>query len=230
MSAGRATLARVAEVLAALHPEPVAPPTRDPFELVLWTQVAYLAGDAKHLAAFRALEQRVGLSPAAIAGASLDVLAEVARMGGGTAVAKRAARMQASAARVLEHFDGELSRVLARPEAEAIRELARFDMIGKPGAEVILLLCGVAGPLGLDSNGLRVLVRLGYGRSDARYERTYASVRADVDAAARELDAQALRELHLLLRQHGRSVCRNSKPDCAACPLRPRCPAAERLC
>jgi endonuclease-3 len=45
------------------------------------------------------------------------------------------------------------------PKAKKL--LMRFPMIGEPGAEKILLFCGALAVLALESNGLRVLVRVG---------------------------------------------------------------------
>ena len=49
----------------------------------------------------------------------------------------------------------------------------QFPMIGEPGAEKILLFSGVLAVLALDSNGVRVLVRLGVGEERKSYAATY---------------------------------------------------------
>src|ERR1039458_5911517 len=53
----------------------------------------------------------------------------------------------------------------------------QFPMIGEPGAEKILMFSGVLGVLALESNGLRALVRLGFGEDRKSYSATYKSVR-----------------------------------------------------
>ena len=124
---------------------------------------------------------------------------------------------------VLEDFDGDLEAVLDGPVDRALRTLARFPMIGRPGAEKILLFARRHAVLALESNGLRVLVRLGYGREDPRYEKTYASVRTAVSGELRD-DFDWLISLHRLLRRHGQDVCRRTRPECDGCLLSQQCP------
>lgn len=78
----------------------------------------------------------------------------------------------------------------------------------------------------LDSNGLRVLLRLGYGAERKSY-RAYREVQA---AAMAELpaDCDTLVRAHLLLRTHGRTLCRATRPTGDGCPLRAGCAHATR--
>ena len=80
--------------------------------------------------------------------------------------------------------------------------------------------------LGLDSNALRVLQRLGYGREFPQWAKSYRSSQA---AAERELPATtvARRAAALLLRRHGQTLCRRSSPRCSECPLQPDCPTGR---
>ncbi|HEX7615962.1 MAG TPA: hypothetical protein VF554_11890 [Thermoanaerobaculia bacterium] len=77
-----------------------------------------------------------------------------------------------------------------------------------------------------DSNGLRVLVRLGYAQEDANYAKTY---RAAAEAVAPELpkDSNRLIAAHQLLRRHGQEICRRSEPRCDVCPLARGCDFAS---
>ena len=220
-------LTRLVRRLRAFHGVPVGPPSRDPYHLLLWEQVAYLADDDERLVAYRLLEQLVGLSPAAILTAPRSVLETVARRGGAVAVRERSERLRAVADRVLNRWSGNLKQALRLPVEEARRELTRYPTIGVPGAERILLLAGAYPVLGLDSNALRVLQRLGYGQALRSWGATYRSVQA---AASAELAATvpARRLAYLLLRRHGQTLCRRSVPDCPACPLRPDCPTGSR--
>lgn len=221
-SGGRLVLTELLSQLLADQGAPGRPPVTDPFQQILHTQVAYLASDEKRLAAFRLLEQRVGLSPARILKARDATLLEVAASGGKIASAERAERMRDSARRVVEDWNGDLSELLEWSHAEAVAALSRFPMIGKPGAAVILLLAGASTELALDSNGLRVLVRLGYGSQQKDYARMYRVV---LDAVRPEVpgEPQAVTDAYLLLRRHGQQVCKNSRPLCGECPLTARC-------
>ncbi len=76
----------------------------------------------------------------------------------------------------IAEFDGDLSNLLRLPAKEALKQLMRFPMIGQPGAEKILLFSGLLPVLALESNGLRVLIRLGFGTEDKSYSTMYRSV------------------------------------------------------
>ena len=78
----------------------------------------------------------------------------------------------------------------------------------------------------LESNGLRVLGRLGWGRTQKNYGATYRSVQ---DALKPELPASVarLKEAHLLLRMHGKAICKDSAPLCNQCPVSAECKYAK---
>jgi endonuclease III len=200
-----------------------SPAPKDPFQLVLWEYVAYLADDPTRAAALAELRSAVGLRPAAIAAAPLRVLAAIARRGGSIAVAQRAARMRDVAVKVRDTWRGSLRSVVSLPYEEARRALKSFPAIGPPGADKILLLSGARPVLALDSNGLRVLLRLGYGREQKSYQASYSSAQAAAMAALPR-SVPALQEAYLLLQSHGRELCRRHHPRCTTCPVRSSCP------
>ena len=160
---------RLIDALEALYGAPEPPPTRDPFELVLWENVAYLAGDERREQAFRALKTRVGTQPQMILAASPELLQEIAASGGGILAEKQAGKLERCAEIAMEELDGDVSRIATLPRASALKLLMKFPSIGRPGAEKILMLSGLQPVLALDSNGLRVLLRLGYGSEQKSY-------------------------------------------------------------
>jgi endonuclease III len=216
----RSALSRVLDALEKAHGTPPPPPTRDPLELVLWANVAYLADDERRAEAFRALKKRIGTRPERILAARGELLFDVGRAGimpGGSAE-----RLRRTAAIALEQFGGDVKAAASRPLPEARKALMKFPSLGVPGAEKVLLLSGSHPVLALDSNGLRVLVRLGYGHEAKSYAATYRSAQA---AATAQLPARVepLIRAHLLLRHHGRTLCRRTRPRCEACPLAEVC-------
>src|SRR5215470_10962818 len=80
MGREKLSLVQAAAKLAKLYP--AEPTPTDPFEVVLWENIAYLADDEQRREAFEELRRRVGLKPAAIAKAPLGLLLAIARMGG----------------------------------------------------------------------------------------------------------------------------------------------------
>jgi endonuclease-3 len=98
----------------------------------------------------------------------------------------------------------------------------QFPSIGEPGAEKILLFGRVYPVLGLDSNGVRVLTRLGLVEEARSYSATYRGVqRLALQYAERGIDW--LQRAHLLLRQHGQELCKRAHPACGRCPLSAEC-------
>jgi endonuclease III len=218
-------LTQVIRRLRTHYGEPEIPPAQGPFELVLWENAVYLLPDAKRLEVFSALRDRVGLSAAAIDAAPDEVLYPIA-IRGGMRPEMRVFRWRQIAQITLSQFGGRLDSILERPYAEAKNALKLFPTIGDPGAEKILLLCGVATGLPLESNGLRVLSRIGWGRPQRNYGATYRSVQ---EALRPELPVQIeqLKEAHLLLRTHGKILCKENMPLCHQCPVSTSCRYAE---
>ena len=75
-----------------------------------------------------------------------------------------------------DEFAGDLNEILKLPLPKAKQALRKFPGIGEPGAEKILLFTRAYPVLGLDSNGLRVLLRLGFGEEKKNYSATYRTV------------------------------------------------------
>src|SRR5580658_1382196 len=159
--------------------ESALPPAKGPFELVLWENACYLLPDERRLEVFESLRKTIGLNAAAIDSASDKALLPLAKRGG-MRPETRVLRWREIARITLQQYAGDLSSILKLPYAEAKKALKQFPTIGDPGAEKILLLCGVSSGLPLESNGLTVLVRLGWGRPQQDYGATYRSVQTAV--------------------------------------------------
>jgi endonuclease-3 len=201
--------------------EPKLPPARGPFELVLWENACYLLPDERRAAVFEGLRAQVGLDARAILKAPRDVLLPLAKMGG-MRPETRVFRWLEIASITVNQFGGNLDSILQEPYEEAKKALKQFPSIGEPGAEKILLFCGASQGLPLESNGLRVLTRVGYGRSQKNYSAMYRSVQEAVrDELQRDVAQRA--RAHLLLREHGKTICRNNGPLCRQCPVEDLC-------
>ena len=75
------SFSRVVDTLAKFYGEPDPPLVTDPFEMVLWENVAYLANDVRRAEAFDELRTKVGLRPADIRKASHKALLSVTGRG-----------------------------------------------------------------------------------------------------------------------------------------------------
>jgi endonuclease-3 len=220
-----ATLARQLDQLEALYGVQDPPPPRGALEWILWENAAYLVPEKQRLACFRALKKRAGKSGAGILRARREELLELA-CDGGMHPEQRVEKWLEIATKVQEEFDGDMEAVLARPLPKAHAALKKFPGIGEPGAEKILLFTGTHPLFALESNGLRVLVRLGYAREQKSYASTYRALRSAL-APFEARGAAWLQRAHLLLQRHGQELCKRTAPRCDDCPLREACPSAE---
>ena len=220
------SFAKTIERLKKQYGEPSPPPAKGPFELVMWENACYLLPDDRRLEVFETLRKQVGLDAAKIQAAPDSVLLPIATRGG-MRPETRVFRWREIARITLSQFEGDLDSILDKPYAEAKRALKQFPAIGDPGAEKILLFCGMASGLPLESNGLRVLTRLGWGRVQKSYGAMYRSVMDDL-APDLPHSPKQLTEAHLLLREHGKTLCKDTSPLCSACPLANACDYAKR--
>jgi endonuclease-3 len=218
---------KLIERLQKQYSEPAQPPALGPFELVLWENACYLLPDERRREVFESLREQVGLTAKAIAAAPDDILLPLAKRGG-MRPETRVFRWREIARITLTQFAGNLDAILDEPYAKAKRALKQFPNIGDPGAEKILLFCGMAEGLPLESNGLRVLVRMGYGREQKAYGAMYRSVENDLTAELKTAGAQELSLAHRLLREHGKTLCKDKNPHCGECPLLRECDYGEK--
>jgi endonuclease III len=212
------------KMIAALESHygtPKAPTLSDPLHLIIWESIGYLVDDDRREVAFEALRKQVGLKPADIIAAPIRKLVSIAKLGGIQAEI-RARRLKEIALIVLNEFDGDLNSALKLPEPQAMRAMKKFPSIADPCAEKILLFTRTYPLLGLESNGLRLLLRLGFGQEYKNYSTSYRSVR---EALADQIgdDCDFLIRANQLLRQHGKTLCKTNAPDCPSCPLVKSC-------
>jgi endonuclease III len=217
----RSQLSSVVNQLEKFHGKPTKPMFASPLEMILWENVIYLADDKKRQVAFDALRERIGLSAAEILSAPPKALLEVTRLAG-ILPKQQLDKLRRIAQIVRDEFGGDLNAVLKQPLAQAKRALKKFPAIGEPGAEKILLFCEAHPILALESNGLRVLLRLGFGKEQKNYAASYRSVQEAVGVEIKK-ECSWLIRAHQLLRIHGQEICRRTKPICEKCPLAETC-------
>ena len=225
MAAARWSLAEIVTRLRVEHGAQASPPTEDVLGLVLWENVAYLTSDAKRRAAFERLRDATELDASRIAALSDDELRAIVAAPGSLADIQME-KLRAIAALTREETGGTLESIREMPRAAAKKALRRYPAVGEPGADKILLFSGTAAVFTLESNGLRVLVRCGFGEQMSNYGKMLQSV---LMAAAEEAPRKMtwMREAHLLLHRHGQATCTLKLPACGTCPLRTRCPASS---
>jgi endonuclease-3 len=191
------------------------PEPRKPFALIVWENCAYLVDDERRAQTYERLRKTVGIAPQRMIAAGAKRIESAIREGG-MQPPHRAAKVFASAQLALDVSD---------EEWRDRRVLKRFPGIADPGADKVLLLCGLGDAPALDSNGLRVLERLHVVKPGQAYAAAY---RAGVGAlSAAGVRGQKALDAFALLRAHGRELCKRAAPLCAACSLRHSCPSAS---
>jgi endonuclease III len=214
------TFSKLVDELQQHYGSPAPLPATDALELVIWENIAYLASDKRRAEAFSTLKQTIGTRPEQILTAKHSALAAIGEAG---ILPDISAEKLLSIAKIaFEEFDSDLSTVLKKPLPQAKKALKRFPSIGEPGAEKILLLTRSYPVMALDSNGLRVLCRVGFADEQKNYSVTYRSVQNAIHGQLPR-DYDSLIRAHQLLRQHGQELCKRSKPRCSECPVREYC-------
>jgi endonuclease III len=221
----RITLPQVVDRLQAHYGTQKPPKLDGPWEMILWENVAYLADDDRRQQAFQTLKKLIGTEPAQILSASDEALLEVTRHG--IMPELFAEKLRQCAKLLFEEFDGDLRPVLKLPIPKAKRAFQKFPGIGEPGAEKNLLFTRTFPVLALESNGLRALLRLGFGEEKKSYSTTYRLVQKAIGEGLNK-DYSWLIQTHLLLRRHGQELCRRSEPMCDKCPLAGDCEFYQR--
>lgn len=193
----------------------------DPYQFLIWWHCGYPASDAVCARGWKALTSSVGIEPAQILAASSAKLA-AALKAGGMVPELRATRLQQIAQRVQNEFGGDLRAGLVGPLAGVRKLLKKFPGIADPGVDRILLFARVAPIAAVPSNCPQILVRIQLGKEPDDYGANYRFAQSAIDE---ELPAQfhARTRAFLLLKEHGQTLCKRTKPKCDGCPVRDNC-------
>jgi endonuclease III len=205
---------------------PAPPPSTDPLELIIWENIAYLASDKRRAEAFDILKRTIGTLPEQILGAKHSALAAIGKAG---ILPDISAEKLLTIAKIAhEEFGGSLRSTLKKPLPQAKKALKKFPGIADPGAEKILLFTRSYPVMALESNGLRVLCRVGFADEQKNYSVTYRSIQNAIHGQLPR-DYDSLIRAYQLLRQHGQELCKRSKPRCAQCPLGDSCDYGRKV-
>jgi endonuclease III len=225
----RATGVDVTGLIDALVRDAGEPATGlvDPYAIVLHENAGYLVSDERRDELYARLVA-VAPTPAAMLGADRAALIELARAGG-MRPEQRVERWRTIAEITLEDADGDLAGALHRlPLPRAKKLLARYPVIGTPGVDRILLFAGIATVPSVDSNGLRVLERYAAIAAGLPYARGYREACAALSSAFPEC-GEPLRRAYVVLRRHGKTICRRARPECGRCPVATTCPSSTSV-
>jgi endonuclease-3 len=200
--------------------------------MILFLNCVYPATDASCHKGFAALKRDIGLAPDEILAASDATLAALMRLGG-TMPAQRAERLKSIARATQRDCHGDLKATLTqwmRQEKQhpgrglrgAKRLLQQFPTMGEPGAEKVLLFARLAPVAAVPSAFVAVPVRLWHGDMGTSYSADYRSARETLNLGLPK-SFEARQRAYLLLKAHGRDICKRSAPRCALCPVTSHC-------
>lgn len=196
----------------------VARATRDPFKTLVAVIISQNTAERNTAAAYKRLEERVGIEPRRILEAGVEAVAEAIRPAG---LQDAKARAIVEAARlVVEKYGGDMRRLMEEGP-EAVREaLLGIPGIGDKTVDVLLSNWGYP-VVAVDTHVRRVARRLGLAET--------GSYRAVREALHRVFRPERRLEAHLLLILLGRRICRAREPRCRECPLRDLCAYARKM-
>jgi len=184
----------------------------DPLDVLINTILSQNTSDRNRDLAYEALLARYDRDYDAIAHAPLDELAETIRPAG--LHRQKAARIQ----QILKEIKAErgaydLSHLKALSREEALRELLKFDGVGKKTAGIVLTFSLGKPYFPVDTHIARITRRLGLVKPNE-----------DPHDVMNALVPEELKyQLHLHLIRHGRETCTARRPRCGICPLRDLC-------
>ena len=218
---GRLAAAEVAETLLR----------REPFALLVAILLDQGVPAERAFQAPQTLHERLGhLDPASIARNELGVFRAMSAKPMphrfpvvGTRWIVQAAR------RVLQEFDGDVSRLWAdRPTARALQaRFETFDGIGQKKAAMAVEILARDFAIDLeDMNGSDVAVDVHVRRVFLRAGLSPSDTIEDIVCAARELHPERPGELDVPVWLIGRTWCRPRSPNCATCPISWACPSS----
>ncbi len=208
---------RALEVYARLlahYGEPERKPQRPPLDELVLTILSQNTSDSNSSRAWEQLRQRFG-SWREVAEAETAAVEEAIRVGGLAAV--KAPRIQA----ILR----QLPREQGEPSLELLREMsvgkARDYLMALPGvgpktAACVLLFSLHMPALPVDTHVHRLVLRLGLAPANTSAEKAHTLLEE-------LLPKDLYYPFHLLLIQHGRTLCKAQRPLCEACPLTDLC-------
>ena len=208
-------LAALREMFPELASEVERRRKRDPFKTLVHTMLSQITNRENTLAAYRRLEELVGVEPERLARAPLELIEEAIRPAG--LYKRRAQRIKDVANEILDKFGGDLES-LSRLDTKELREVLRaLPGVGAKTADVLLLFSYGRPVMPVDTHIARIAKRIGLVNESAGYE----EIRSKLESA---IPADAMAFAHLALIEFGRRICKPRRPRCEKCPISDVCP------
>lgn len=208
----------IIELLGGYYGRPEWRPHRDAMAELVLTLLSQNTSDTNSGRAFSRLLQKYPDWPSVLA-APLPEVEDTIRPGG--LAPTKAPRLQAMLAEIQARTGGfDLSLLETMPLDEAQKWLVTLPAVG-PKTAACVLLFGLGRPgLPVDTHVHRLAIRLGLIPPKMPPDKAQAYLESVIPAEDHYM-------FHILLIRHGRHLCPARSPNCAACPLQPRCPVGR---
>ncbi|MGD6807885.1 MAG: endonuclease III domain-containing protein [Candidatus Bathyarchaeia archaeon] len=184
------------------------------------TIISQNTADTNTERAYQKLQQKLPVTPKALAEAPLSQIEECIKIGG--LWQSKAGAIQNASKIILEKYGGTLDAVLALPVEEARKAFMGMQGVGPKTADVVLLFSAGKATIPVDTHVNRVSRRLGLAPVVGGYD----AVRFGLQSNFKPKDYLAV---HLLLIALGRQFCKAHKPLCPTCPVNTYCPSNGRI-
>ncbi|UCD43860.1 MAG: endonuclease III [Candidatus Bathyarchaeota archaeon] len=211
-------MSRDEEILKRLlenYKRPWRPKAADPFRSLVRIILSQNTNYKNESTAYSRLESSVGAIPESLAAAPIEAIAEAIKPAG--MYNRRSVVLKNVAEEVLARFDGDLTQVLVMPYEEAREELMGLTGVGYKTADVLLMFDAGKQIIPVDRHIFRISKRLGIVPENAGYEQVRSALESTAPTGRHE-------DVHVLLIQFGRDICRALRPKCGGCFLRDLCP------
>lgn len=186
----------------------------DVFKTLVITILTQNSTDKAALKAFKKLENLTKITPQNIANLDTSLLKDAIREAG--LYNTKAKALKELSKIILTKYNGSLDFVLKMSMEKAREILMSLPKVGPKTADVVLLMLGKMPTIPIDTHINRVSKRLGLVPQKSNYEETRLTL-------MKLYNPNEYREVHLLLIQHGREICKAINPKCLKCPLNKLC-------
>lgn len=188
----------------------------DPLDMLIKTILSQNTNDNNRDRAYEALKKRFPTYESVV-GANQKELAETIKVGG--LHHQKAERIQEVLRKIKrERGSFDLSYLKKLSTEEAVKELTKFDGVGKKTAGVVLTFSLNKPYFPVDTHIDRITHRLGLVK---RNEEPH-------DVMNRLVPSELKYQLHLHLIRHGRETCKARKPKCDICAINALCPVLRK--
>jgi endonuclease-3 len=187
--------------------------SHDPFRVLVVTILSQSCTDIAAIKAYRALDERIGVTPRKLVQAQTREISEAIRIAGLHRQKSKALRQLAQL--VSREYSDDISQILQKPIEDARKELQNFPKVGPKTADVLLSIWKKP-TISVDTHVERVSKRLELTPSKAKYAR----IRSDL---MQLFQVDDYGRIPLLFMAHGRRYCKARRPLCPVCPVKRLC-------